>query len=567
MILSPIGRRASACAAAALLLACGGDPSAPPAAASVSISAAGQIRVGDTVAARATVRDAAGNALQGRAVTWRSEAPEVATIADGRLIGLNAGTTRIEAASDGVVGALTVRVASHPVVAIWVEPRDVALTVGDSVRLSITMRDAAGRLVTDRAPALYESFFIPPVVLGADGWLRARWGGSATLTVAVDQGRADFRVRVAERPLAAIRFEQRRAIVEPGAEVIVSLLGTTQDGRTLEITPSTIVSADTAIVRRGTKPSVAGPQPAWLADRPGATEFVATYEERTATMAVEVVAPVSSAFDVDVRWFIEQNPAVTASIAGAIARWRRVVVGDLRDQRVTLPEGGCFPGSPAMDEDVDDLMVLVYTGTLDGRGGVLAQAGPCAERDGGPPAVGVIHVDAADIGTITQATPWIETVLAHEIGHILGIGTTWDAHVGGFSSVDPHFVGPSARRAAGDFGYEEFEERGIPIEIVGRGGTVGSHWRESALPRELMTGWLDDRGMALSHMTVGALRDLGYVVHEARAERMLTPIPWASGVSARREGPAGGAPALSQQVRRASYVLDLDGSARPARRP
>lgn len=359
MPLSSGRRQASAFGAVALLLGCGGDPSAPPAAASVSISSAGQIHVGDTVAVGATVRDAAGNALQGRAVTWRSEAPEIAMVAGGRLVGLNAGTTRIEATSDGVVGSATVRVVSHPVVAIWVEPRDVALTVGDSVRLSITMRDAAGRLVTDRAPRLYENIIALPVALDANGWLRGRWGGSVTASIVVDQGRADFRARVTERPLASIRVQQRRAVVEPGAEVSISLLGQTQDGRTLRITPATIASADTAVVRLGTKPSPAGPWPAWFALEAGTTELVATYEERTATMAVEVVAPVPSAFDVDVRWLTTQNPAVAASIAGAIARWRRVVVGDLRDQRVVLPEGGCFPGSPAMDEDVDDLLVWV----------------------------------------------------------------------------------------------------------------------------------------------------------------------------------------------------------------
>ena len=58
--------------------------------------------VNDTLKLDLVLRDATGNALAGRAVTWSSQSPNVATVsAQGVLRGVAQGRTRITAASEG----------------------------------------------------------------------------------------------------------------------------------------------------------------------------------------------------------------------------------------------------------------------------------------------------------------------------------------------------------------------------------------------------------------------------------------------------------------------------------
>ena len=133
----------------------------------------------------------------------------------------------------------------------------------------------------------------------------------------------------------------------------------------------------------------------------------------------------------------------------------------------------------------------------------------------------------------------IDELVAHEIGHLLGIGSLWD---------DNQLYINNTGRYTGAFGlaaYQaEFDSSAtfIPVELAGGSGTRNSHWdqlmRSSSqegnpadpfslspltgitdaqgrdLGMELMTGAIDpDFGEPfLSNTTVQSLRDLGYVV-------------------------------------------------------
>lgn len=111
-------------AVAVAVLACGGDstqptppppppPPPPPAAvASVAVQpAAVTIAPQQTEQLTVTVRDAQGNALTGRAVTWSSNAQAVATVSTAGLVtAVGAGTAQITATSEGQSGSATVTV-------------------------------------------------------------------------------------------------------------------------------------------------------------------------------------------------------------------------------------------------------------------------------------------------------------------------------------------------------------------------------------------------------------------------------------------------------------------------
>ena len=82
--------------------------------ASVSVSpASASVLVGATAQLAATVRDAAGTTLTGRAVTWATSAAGVATVSGAGLVtGVAAGTATVTATSEGRSGTATITVST-----------------------------------------------------------------------------------------------------------------------------------------------------------------------------------------------------------------------------------------------------------------------------------------------------------------------------------------------------------------------------------------------------------------------------------------------------------------------
>ena len=71
--------------------------------------------VGDSILLQATPRDANGNALTGRTVTWSTTTPAlVAVRSSGRVVGLAAGSAIVHATSEGIIGSKTVTVTAAP---------------------------------------------------------------------------------------------------------------------------------------------------------------------------------------------------------------------------------------------------------------------------------------------------------------------------------------------------------------------------------------------------------------------------------------------------------------------
>ncbi len=104
------------------------------------------IKVGATTRLVALPRDAAGEALTGRAVRWYSREAVVATVSeDGEVTARRTGTAEIEATVEGVRGEATV-VVTETAGSVVVHPPALTLYVGLSVRLEAITRGAAGEL-------------------------------------------------------------------------------------------------------------------------------------------------------------------------------------------------------------------------------------------------------------------------------------------------------------------------------------------------------------------------------------------------------------------------------------
>jgi hypothetical protein len=171
--------------------------------------------------------------------------------------------------------------------------------------------------------------------------------------------------------------------------------------------------------------------------------------------------------------------------------------------------------------------INVGAADLGGRGGTLAQAGTSRifnDLTGGYTLSmgGTITFDIYDIGSLEYKDTLFQTS-AHEIGHILGIGSLWEEN-GLYIDNSGEYTG-----AAGLAAYQnEFDSTAtfVPVELDGGPGTANSHWDEwsggqyltgitdiygNDMKDELMTGWSSDYEF-ISDTTIASLSDLGYSV-------------------------------------------------------
>src|SRR5437016_2111344 len=172
--------------------------------ASVQVApASASIGVGQTVQLAATPKDSAGSALTGRAVTWTSSAPTVASVsASGLVTGGAVGTATITAMSEGRTGSATVTVALIPVATVVVSPAPATLSVGGTVQLTVTLKDASGTTLTGRTVAWTSS--TPTVAtVSPSGLVSDVASGGTTTITATSEGKSGTSVVTVQAPLPA----------------------------------------------------------------------------------------------------------------------------------------------------------------------------------------------------------------------------------------------------------------------------------------------------------------------------------------------------------------------------
>lgn len=219
--------------------------------------------------------------------------------------------------------------------------------------------------------------------------------------------------------------------------------------------------------------------------------------------------PTSGGFDI-----VVNTSGLTASqvtiFNQAAARWEQIITGDL-------------PNAVFNGATVDDLRIEASAPAIDGPGGTLGQAGPDAFRSGTfLPYHGVMQFDSADLAGL-EANGQLLSVILHEMGHVLGIGTIWSARglLSGAGTSNPRFTGQQATAA-----YNQIfsrSESSVPVENTGGPGTADGHFRESVFVNELMTGFLNSGSNPLSRITIGSLADLGYTVNFSVADAYSPP--------------------------------------------
>src|SRR5439155_1490879 len=159
----------------------------PVAAVAVTPASAG-IQVGQTVQLTATPQDGSGSPLSGRAVTWASSNGLVVTVSGSGLVTAAAvGSAIITATSEGQTGTSSMTVMNVPVASVAVTPGSATIQVGQTQQLAATLKDASGNTLSGRAVSWTSSNPSVASVSGS-GLVTGLAAGSAVIT-AMSEGK------------------------------------------------------------------------------------------------------------------------------------------------------------------------------------------------------------------------------------------------------------------------------------------------------------------------------------------------------------------------------------------
>jgi hypothetical protein len=191
------------------------------------------VAVGGTVQLTASVKDGAGEPLDGRVVTWTSDAPGIADVSTtGLVTGWGAGgPVTITATSEGKSGtsSVTVTATAEPVSSVEVTPGSATIVVGGTVQLTATPKDAGGQALTGRTITWSTNASSVATVSNA-GLVIGVGAGPATITAASEGKSGTSSITVTTGGMAALVGEWSAVLPAPIVQVHLHLL---VDGRVL----------------------------------------------------------------------------------------------------------------------------------------------------------------------------------------------------------------------------------------------------------------------------------------------------------------------------------------------
>jgi uncharacterized protein YjdB len=151
--------------------------------------ASANIMVGASLTLSAQALDATGGVVPGLATSWRSSNASIASVnAAGVVTGLAPGSATLTATVAGLNGVAAVSVSLKPVASVTLSPSTASVSVGKTVQLSATLRDAGGATLTGRAVA-WSTSSSKLATVSSTGLVTGHAKGTATIT-ATSEGKS-----------------------------------------------------------------------------------------------------------------------------------------------------------------------------------------------------------------------------------------------------------------------------------------------------------------------------------------------------------------------------------------
>lgn len=232
----------------------------------VGMNPTDSVRLGKTLGFVIELRDASGNKLTGRQVSWSSLNPNIATVdANGLVTGVAIGSSVVTARADGATAQTDVRV--QPVVAsVVLSPSNASVPVGQTRQLTVTVSDKDGLALAGRLVAFSSSNPTVATVTSTGTVVGVTQGRAIVSAQAVlDQVSGTSTIDVVQVPVASV------AITPAGAQTVfqgltLQLAATLRDnngniltGRTVSWTtsnPAIATVSSTGLVTGGALGSV-----------------------------------------------------------------------------------------------------------------------------------------------------------------------------------------------------------------------------------------------------------------------------------------------------------------------
>ncbi|MES2524450.1 MAG: Ig-like domain-containing protein [Gemmatimonadota bacterium] len=252
--------------------------------------AADTIVVGQSTQFTAVPRDAGGGALADRQSSWSTSAVGVATVSSsGLAIGVAPGTSTITVANSGRTADAQLVVLPRPVGAVIVSPGQVALRVGEQVRLTVQVTDDNGNLLVGRA-VQYRSDNTGIASVAADGTVRGVSAGSTEIEVTSEGRSSRVSVAITPVPVASITLSVATLDLVVGGTSRITAQLKDATGAVLGERAVTWTSGAPSVAEVDSDGNV-------RAVGPGSAIIIAASEGRTATVSVSVRGvPVGSVF-------------------------------------------------------------------------------------------------------------------------------------------------------------------------------------------------------------------------------------------------------------------------------
>ena len=240
-----------------------------PPVASVTVSlASSTIAVGSTTQATATTKDANGQVLTGRAVSWSSDNTSVATVSTAGLVtAVSVGSANITAASEGRNGSATVTIVSTAVASVTVSLRASIIGVGWTTLATATTKDAAGNVLVGRS-VTWSSDNTSIATVNTIGVVTGVAIGSANIT-ATSEGQSGFAGITVAPELGFGSSGEKIRIVDIGGVFTPTLSGPSSGTTTFVSRATSVATVDAQGTITGVGEGqvwVAATAPGWLAD-------------------------------------------------------------------------------------------------------------------------------------------------------------------------------------------------------------------------------------------------------------------------------------------------------------
>jgi hypothetical protein len=419
---------------------------------------------------------------------------------------------------------------------ITVDPPSISFTaLGQTEQLSPTVVDGQGTTLPDE-PVSWSTSNSAVATVTPDGLVTAVGAGTAQVSAAAGSANTAVGVEVIQTPSQLQKVAGDGQAGTPGQAVTIRPAVAVKDatGNGVAGVPVTfeVVSGGGSITGGSTTTNSSGIAEvgSWTLGSAGPNVLRATAGgSGISGNPADFTVTAAPAFNIELRFLGSVTPTQQQAFAEAEARWESLVTGDLPNVQLVAEPADCGPDSPAIDEVVDDLIILVTLEDIDGAGKVVGSAGPCFIRFSNDlPVLGAMRFDTADLETI-EGLGIMSQVVLHEMGHVLGFGSLWETK--GFladpsltpqgdpiEGADPHFTGPRAIAAFDQIGGSAYSGAKVPVADTGGVGTADGHWRESVFDNELMTGNISSDQNPLSRVSVASLGDMGFVVNENAAD-------------------------------------------------